>query len=313
MTTKVRNQSPRLGFTLIELLVVIAIIAALLALLLPAVQMARESARRSQCKNNLKQLGLALHNYHNSTTITFPPGYINNVAFPNTYLFWGWNTMLLPQMDQAALYEKISGGPMNFSTGLGYLIGNPAPADTVQTSISTLICPSDGGAAAASVSTIQGIPVSGGNARFGRSNYPAVVGSATVTTSPVDAKTYGGLFGANSRRGFKHMTDGATNTIMVGERYSPSMAGMGDAIWAGVTANNSAAGQAYALGDTGSKINSSLTSGQRPNTTGFGSMHSGGCHFLLGDGSVRFISQNVDNTTYQRLSTVEDRGTVGEF
>ena len=146
MTTKVRNQSPRLGFTLIELLVVIAIIAALLALLLPAVQMARESARRSQCKNNLKQLGLALHNYHNSTTITFPPGYINNVAFPNTYLFWGWNTMLLPQMDQAALYEKISGGPMNFSTGLGYLIGNPAPADTVQTSISMLICPSDGGA-----------------------------------------------------------------------------------------------------------------------------------------------------------------------
>src|SRR5471032_224525 len=92
------------GFTLIELLVVIAIIAVLIALLLPAVHQAREAARRTQCKNNLKQMGLALHNYHDITSTTFPPGYINTTQAGNLS-GWGWQTMLLPQIDQAALFN----------------------------------------------------------------------------------------------------------------------------------------------------------------------------------------------------------------
>src|SRR4051812_6730319 len=91
------------GFTLIELLVVIAIIAVLIALLLPAVQQAREAARRSQCKNNLKQIGLALHNYHD-TANTLPPGWIGDPTGSNAGNRWGWGTMILPYLDQAPLY-----------------------------------------------------------------------------------------------------------------------------------------------------------------------------------------------------------------
>src|SRR6266487_2467467 len=97
----------RLGFTLIELLVVIAIIAVLVALLLPAVQQAREAARRSQCRNNLKQIGLALHDYH-STHNVFPPGYVAGAAYPATSNGWSWCAQLLPYLDQASLYHSIN-------------------------------------------------------------------------------------------------------------------------------------------------------------------------------------------------------------
>src|SRR5205809_2892375 len=99
----------RSAFTLIELLVVIAIIAVLVALLLPAVQQAREAARRSQCKNNLKQIGLALQNYHSSAN-RFPPGYVAGATYPATSNGWGWSAMILPYLDQAPLYRKINFG-----------------------------------------------------------------------------------------------------------------------------------------------------------------------------------------------------------
>src|SRR5579872_2965569 len=107
-----KNQKSRRGFTLIELLVVIAIIAVLIALLLPAVQQAREAARRTQCKNNLKQLGLALSNYHDITTSTFPPGYMSGTQMGGL-AGWGWTTMLLPQIDQANLYNNFGGTANN--------------------------------------------------------------------------------------------------------------------------------------------------------------------------------------------------------
>lgn len=305
MAENVRSSKNQRGFTLIELLVVIAIIGVLVALLLPAVQMARESARRSQCRNNLRQIGLALHNYHSLNTITFPPGYINNVAFPGTYLFWGWNTMILPQMDQGPLYNQIAGGPMNFSNGLGSLIGAPGLSGPTQTVLNVLVCPSDLEEPVAGVGSIQGIPIAGGGVPFGRSNYPGMTGSSGISAIPVDVKTTGGVFGANSRRGFKHMTDGASNVIIVGERASPKGGGLGDAVWAGVTANNNPQGQGYALGDAASAIN--------VGGTGYTSHHSGGCHFLLGDGSVKLISSNIDNLTYQKLSTMADGQAVGAF
>jgi hypothetical protein len=295
------------------LLVVIAIIAVLIALLLPAVQQAREAARRTQCKNQLKQLGLALHNYHDTTVNSMPPGYINNVAVPATYLFWGWNVMLLPQMDQAPLYNSLSTGALSFNTGLGYLTGATAPASTIQSNLGALRCPSDPGAQAVTISTIQGTAVSGGTALFGRSNYIAVVGATQIGTTTIDTATYGGVFGANSRRGLRDMTDGSSNAILIGERFSPSATGTGDGIWAGVTSNNTQGGQANALGDTFVRINNGMTAGVRPATSGFGSMHTGGGHFLMGDGAVRFISENVDLLTYQRLSTIADGNVIGEF
>lgn len=302
----------RNAFTLIELLVVIAIIAVLIALLLPAVQQAREAARRTQCKNQLKQLGLALHNYHDTTTSALPPGYVNSAAAP--FPFWGWNTMLLPHMDQASLYNSISGGALNFSSGLTYLTTAAAPASTTQTPLLMLRCPSDASASLVTVSSIQGTAVNGGSTQFGRTSYLGVVGATVIGTTPVDTAVYGGTFGANSRRGFRDMTDGSSNVIVVGERYTPSTTpGLGDAAWPGVTANNTQLGQAMALGDTSARINNGFSAGVRPPTSSFGSLHVGGCHFLMGDGAVRFISENVDLLNYQRLSTVADGNVIGDF
>jgi prepilin-type N-terminal cleavage/methylation domain-containing protein len=310
--SQVQRQSSRRGFTLIELLVVIAIIAVLIALLLPAVQQAREAARRTQCKNQLKQLGLALHNYHDQTSSCFPPGYINS-ATNTVFLFWGWNTMLLPQIDQAPLYSSLSSGLLNFNNGLGYLQGNPMPASTVQSILGALRCPSDTGASTTAVSTIQGSPVSGAPVNFGRSNYLAVVGSTVLGATPVDVATYGGVFGANSRRGLRDITDGSSNAILVGERFSPTTAGLGDGVWAGVTSNNTQAGQANILGDTSVRLNNGMTAGVRPQTSGFGSNHVGGGHFLIGDGAVKFLSENMDIVLYQRWSTIAEGNVVGDF
>lgn len=313
MPSQVQRQSSRRGFTLIELLVVIAIIAVLIALLLPAVQQAREAARRTQCKNQLKQLGLALHNYHDQTSSCFPPGYINNVAAPTTYLFWGWNTMLLPQIDQAPLYNQFSGGALNFNNGLSYLLSNAAPASTIQSILPALRCPSDTGQATSAISTIQGSPITGAPVNFGRTNYLAVVGATLIAGTTVDTTVYGGVFGANSRRGLRDITDGSSNAILVGERFSPTTAGLGDGIWAGVTHNASNSGQANALGDASVRLNNGMTAGVRPPTTGFGSNHVGGGHFLVGDGAVKFLSENMDLLLYQRLSTIADGNVVGDF
>src|SRR5580693_8105777 len=117
-----RARRPRQAFTLIELLVVIAIIAVLVSMLLPAVQQAREAARRSQCRNNLKQIGLALHNYEGSYRV-FPPGYVdfnfnpNNTPDTDLGPGWGWATFLLPYMDQSPLYNQI-----NFNVGVGLCV-----------------------------------------------------------------------------------------------------------------------------------------------------------------------------------------------
>jgi prepilin-type N-terminal cleavage/methylation domain-containing protein len=333
--------SRRKAFTLIELLVVIAIIAVLIALLLPAVQQAREAARRTQCKNHLKQLGLAIHNYHDTFVTTVPPGYIN-LTLAGTLSGWGWNTMLLPYLDQAPLYNTLTAGTLNFSSGLGSLTTTAAPTGTIQSILNALRCPSDPAQSIVAVNLIQGTAPTPNPTQFGRSNYVGVAGwdpsnpttGATafaigVYSNPsppagysaltVVADQFGGTFGANSRRGFRDMTDGTSNIIVVGERYTPATttaaaAVLGDAEWAGVTANNTPVGQAMALGEATLRINYGFSStAQRPITSGFGSMHTGGCHFLMGDGAVRFVSENVDLTTLRNLSRVSDGQITGDF
>jgi len=354
------------GFTLIELLVVIAIIAVLIALLLPAVQAAREAARRTQCKNNLKQIGLALHNYHDSFN-TFPPGWVydrNRTSAQIGGNMWGWNAFILPMMDQGNIYNAC-----NFSQGFG---GGSTTAGTEQPEgvgslhgpetniIPSLRCPSDRG--------LPGVnyryPSNGVKELGGRSNYPGVhpgVLNAGVWTGFQDVVGpnmmghNGGTFGGNSKIGIRDMVDGSTNAIVVGERKWWELSGRRvgtSTLWAGLrnaTALNAGVGTTYGnsfplvVGTTAVKINqrpliSAVTgtgeadyccggtntgaqyeagnSGQLipdPSWHGFTSDHAGGAQFLLGDGSVRLISENVEKTTYQRLATTNDGGLIGEF
>lgn len=221
----------RTAFTLIELLVVMAIISVLLALLVPAIQQARESARRVQCRNNLKQIGVALNNYVQLRQV-YPPGYVYH-PFPGAgFLGWSWQTMLLPMLDQTPLYDSVAN---RFGEGL------PAtdwPA--AQTSLAVLRCPSDVGGSVVSGVAIPspnsalgqpGSPTSATDA-FGRSNYFAVAGawnnSGVVTglngagaAGVVTSATFHGTFGENSRTFPSEMQDGSSNVIVVGERYSP--------------------------------------------------------------------------------------------
>ena len=373
------SKSPRRrAFTLIELLVVIAIIAVLIALLLPAVQQARESARRTQCKNQLKQIGLALHNYHDTFITTLPPGYIYQVVSGSATGMsngFGWGTMILPYIDQGPLYNTFGAVPThpNLNTGLIYdSVARVPTTGNVESVLSSLRCPSDPGLSTLTV-TGATAPSAFVNGSLGRSNYLGVAGSGfyltnqtgTVTlvsacpTTPASmaATTYptlptapaannpviggissgcannpipalyavgttlaanmGGTFGANSRIGFKDMTDGTSNIIMVGERYSPynatplSSVVLGDASWVGV----GDAGKEYmTLGETTWKVNQNFTASYpRPTTSGFGSMHTGGGQFLMGDGAVRFLSENLDITTYRHLGRVGDGNLLGDF
>src|SRR4051812_18590026 len=162
----------RRAFTLIELLVVIAIIAILIALLLPAVQQAREAARRTQCRNNLKQIGLALHNYHDAAN-TIPPGYIGTQAVPNVTgqsLNYGWATFILPFMDQSPLYNTIGSGfsGPNAVTFASSTIS--ASSAAYQTVLPAFRCPSDTGAATATLNLYV-------CKTFGRSNYAGCAGA----------------------------------------------------------------------------------------------------------------------------------------
>jgi prepilin-type N-terminal cleavage/methylation domain-containing protein len=345
----------RVGFTLIELLVVIAIIAVLIALLLPAVQQAREAARRSQCKNNLKQLGLALHNYHDSSN-TIPPGWIGmGMSGNGTFVGWGWTTMLLPGIDQQPLYNRF-----NFSNNITSVAAATSGAAYIEvaTVLAAVRCPSDNGLNTVTVANTT--PTAG--MAFGRSNYVGVYGASPVgaTNAQIvpengaDPLGAGGSFHQNSRNNFRNFTDGLSNAILVGERRSPGNNGLlwvgGDSMWAGVpvavaqvTAGTGAATtgcanassqtptnliqqyMAYVVGDTNalSPINAQQhpTSGTQPQPvvpacpriTGFGSLHTGGAHFLMGDGAVRFISENVSSVTFQNLGRISDGTVLGDF
>jgi len=376
----IKNQKSRRGFTLIELLVVIAIIAVLIALLLPAVQQAREAARRTQCKNNLKQIGLALANYHDITVNVFPPGYIGLNQVGGTSLNgFGWATFLLPQIDQANIYNQLSTGTPSFQTGLSGLTAAAATANINQP-LPAFRCPTDVGLGVIFVNTIQTVALGSAPSvspqAMGRSNYVGVVGidpAITATGGPglgsvspnsigsspnvvfggigvynntgvvqtgltaysADVAYFGGIFGSQSKKGIRDMTDGTSNSIVVGERYTPSntstsdLRACGDATWVGATDDGSAAasttntagagtypqsGQAAVLGEASNGINFGVTGSiPRPLTTGFGSLHTGGAHFAMGDGTVRFISANISLVILQNLSRIADGNVVGAF
>ncbi len=335
-----RFQPRRHGFTLIELLVVIAIIAVLVALLLPAVQQAREAARRAQCKNSLHQIGLALHNYHDVAN-TLPPGWIGS---PNGPTRWGWGTMILPQLDQAPLYASLAAAPgmdvnSNMATGFSAVLTTLPQPGLLQTPISVYRCPSDVGGDLVVTPLANGymvmMPPMATTTSFARSNYAGVLGAnfnwntnwMMAPTTPL----VGGAFSWSSRRRFSDFADGLSNTFLVGERKSPTFVnGLysgGDTIWAGVGCDSMPQGIALALGDCNAGDTLNLKTPMAPNGnmsptpfSGFSSLHSGGAQFLMGDGAVRFISENiatgpanVQGSTYQNLASINDGQPLGSY
>ena len=271
----------RRAFTLIELLVVIAIIAVLIALLLPAVQQAREAARRTQCRNNLHQLGLALHNYHD-THQCFPPGNVQATAggAPRH----SWFTMILPFVDEASIYNAYNfdihcEGAENTTVGRSLIIQFCCPSD-----------PAPGVTATRRQSTYVGNMGSGQNSR---TNPPPAAGQ--------------GLFWMNSRVRVRDIRDGTSQTFAGGER-SLLLSGEPPA-W--VYGN-----YGYNISNTAMQMNNFGCSGSTPPANqcqrSFGSLHEGGAFFLFCDGAVRFVSENVDFNTYRWLSSIANNELIDD-
>lgn len=287
----------RRGFTLIELLVVIAIIAILVAILLPAVQQAREAARRTSCRNNLKQIGLALHNYHDRATC-FPPSYIYDANGRTSW--YSWRLMILPEIEQTALYEQFDINGDAFSDAA--LIRN---RDAHATKVTSYMCPSDPRSDSIYENYIGGTV---GIVHHAHANYFGSRGS--FRGAPGD-----GMFpDRNIAVRIRDVTDGTSNTIFIGERpvdrdgvfgWWPAGRGIVEPIIG-----------TRGLGDAVIDSWEGLYKGDFNGITGqfhWWSAHPGGAHFLLVDGSVRFLSYSMNHQTLLRLTTRAGREVTGEF
>lgn len=289
----------RRAFTLIELLVVIAIIAILISLLLPAVQQAREAARRTQCKNNLKQIGIAMHNYHDVHK-QFPNGGYYNWQNPTQGPFnsdnWGWASMILPAIDQASLVPRLDPGSVPFLDA----VEDPAKLRAMETAIPTYICPSD--ASAEQLNTDRVFTVNGQEYFLGHSNYVGNYGNKAIAN-----QQDGVLYAGNKNVRIRDITDGTAFTFMVGERPTADVTGDGNAggaaVWAGAAFRNfSSSGPATGATATIAATFVDLNSGFRAqfNTYrpqhGFGSQHPASANFVMCDGSVRTISDDIESS-----------------
>jgi prepilin-type N-terminal cleavage/methylation domain-containing protein/prepilin-type processing-associated H-X9-DG protein len=289
----------RSAFTLIELLVVIAIIGILVALMLPAVQKVRESALRLRCQNNLKQIGLALQNYHVAQQ-AFPPGYQTQVAADNSDLGpgWGWAAFLLDGMEQTNLWKAIR---------FDLQIFDPANAAARVTSVPSYICPSDPGLKPTFfVVDANDNPI----CEVAQSSYVAMNGVLGVSD---DAFDNNGAFLRNRAMRIADITDGLSNTLFVGERAT----NMSSVTWTGAVTGGVVPAQRYATrGDQMANAEAAsalvLAHGSRdhlPNNPlvfdadATSSFHVQGVNFLFGDGSVRPINNNIDGLVYEALLT----------
>ncbi len=301
-----RRTSLKQGFTLVELLVVIAIIGILVGLLLPAVQAAREAARRMQCSNNMKQLALAQHNYHDAYK-SFTPLYCSKrdaagvvVAPVNDILTaaWSWGALLLPFIELGNIHATLEVGREPLGPPLTpNALSKPAKLAILQTGVPAFRCPSDTGPVLNSDGQRQ-LPTS---IQTAVSNY--VASNSSFTPFFQGAGVQQGLFIPDLGRNFRDITDGSSNVIALGERRwqirrSDPTGGVYTSAAALVFAANrrptTASAPGAVLGCGGPRINRSylLTNPNRANL-GFSSQHTGGAMFAMGDGSVRFISETI--------------------
>jgi prepilin-type processing-associated H-X9-DG protein len=305
-----KPQQKRRGFTLVEFLVVAGCALVFVALLTPSLQSARRDARSLQCKNNMKQLGVAMHNYHERMGC-FPPGWVSNHPQPNSVFKIGWQTFTLPDVEEGALYSKF-----NFS------VPSANPIKLLQKRIAVYRCPSD--------VTPDTNPV---RSNYGTSNYSGNYGVHAFRTPRRNIKPElltnwmatrrtknwpgqravpkftNGIFHWSSCVRIRDITDGTSYTFMVGERSALS----GSGIWPGV-ASNELVNDALTDCAPGNEINGS--------TRAFSSFHGKGAYFLMCDGRVKFISQNISSKagktiremgTFQKLSARDDGNVAGEF
>lgn len=320
------------GFTLIELLVVIAIIAILIALLLPAVQQAREAARRTECRNKLKQLALALHNYHDSFSV-FPPGTVNPRAdnsdgangSGNAAIGGPWICFLLPNIDQSGLYGHFSKIVSERNEVVDWF-GNGTYAATPigNQHLNLMDCPTH-------PQTDERLANGTGMEDLARGNYAACYGAGGYGMADTRNQQIGGIFGTNAKNSMRDVTDGSSNTIAFSElKYRlPSSTGpstadvrgtwaygvMGANIFSTKIGPNSAAPDStwgcrtYPLEGMPCVQNSTYATLYAA-ARGY---HTGGVQGAMADGSVRFFSNNLDLTIWQGLGTRGGAETLGEF
>jgi prepilin-type N-terminal cleavage/methylation domain-containing protein/prepilin-type processing-associated H-X9-DG protein len=335
-----RHLRKRKAFTLIELLVVIAIIGVLVALLLPAVMMAREAARRCSCRNNLKQLGIALHNYHDAHG-GFPPGFV--VGFPD--VFANANIQLLPFLDQPAIHSRYN---MNVPWG-------GQSSELAKTPIPVLICPSNTGPSIVESEALKNpsFPI-GYTVAITTYLYSKGCNDAWCLAPGGVPRNEAGLFSENRSQTFASIPDGSSNTFAMGEGATGSQwplchgakcekptktldgrsfpaeqawivgqINVGERVTAGiVTASifgatvdklnkKAVTDTSIDLSGVGDCRNSAL--GGPHTTSNFRSDHSSGAHFLMADGSVRFFNESIDGPVYRGLSTISGSEPVGDY
>jgi prepilin-type N-terminal cleavage/methylation domain-containing protein/prepilin-type processing-associated H-X9-DG protein len=340
----------RTAFTLIELLVVIAIIAVLIGLLVPAVQKVREAANRMSCTNKLKQLALALHNYHDQYMVFPPGGILKNITTGQVLDFCppagptggnsngrgteraGWSVLILPFMEQDNLYRQFD---IEANFPARFLQAPPAALPTstrnktimYSTPMNIYFCPSNPRSTPPSVHTDY-VAVMGGGPLTGTPNTPAVFLPRCTGTGATANRMYfnNGLFFQNSRTRIADITDGTTNTYMLGETWymripSDRDVGTNYPSWAAAI---DALGQVNASYQTMISATRAINSPQPPHPSGglvftdsqyfmttFASYHSGGCNMGMADGSVRFFSQNLDLNIHRALGARNDGVVIG--
>jgi prepilin-type N-terminal cleavage/methylation domain-containing protein/prepilin-type processing-associated H-X9-DG protein len=290
------SRDDRRGFTLIELLVVIAIIAVLIALLLPAVQAAREAARRAGCVNNLKQIGLALHNYHQAHD-TFAIGYVarpnadTNVTSPG----WGWASAILPMIEQAQLYN---------AANILLPIEAPANSTVVLTPLAVYTCPTDRFTGRFTLTDVNNNPITDAQTNSYAGNFGRDVNIANMPTLG------NGIFICNRAFGIRDITDGTSQTICVGERgalltQTPWPGNINGGICrvtpgspSQSTRTKTAPVETLARGDTG---NGSGSTNLFFDPDDYYSPHPAGINFLMADGHVLFIKSSINFAAYGGL------------
>ena len=319
-----RGNRRRRAFTMIELLVVIAILAVIIALLLPAVQAAREAARRAQCSGNLKQIGLALHGYHDAWQV-FSPAYLSRTSSGlELGAGWAWGTLILPYLDQRPVYDAA-----NFDLGFGDVSDPPAYLGLFENgtvrrvSLSVFLCPGGGGGEGP-----LDLGRGSGHVAGSPGHYVASAGWMDSSRSPIEGS---GVLYPNSRVPIGGIRDGTGETLMIGERSR----NLAEAAWAGSFGSRSlpaplctksgwpvrsCVGLMFLLmGRTGPSfdiLSGSVPAGNTPNAPGAGadgfwSRHPGGCLFLFCDGSVRFLKATLAPQVFQALGSRAGGEVVG--